>query len=125
METFDFDYHSFATKYPETGTRMKLGNSYTYTASPTSPPARIVTLYFDKMEVLMISDGVPDLTTRPETNFNRLEAFYREHELHKTFIYPHVMFGNLFVKFSKPLEMPRITRGGWVPAFTLELEEQP
>jgi len=125
METFDFNYHSFSTKYPETGTRMKLGKSYTYTASSTAPPQRTITLHFDKMQVLMISPGVPDVTSKPEMNFMRLDAFYRRHELHASFLYKHELYGDLVVKFAKPLEMPRVARGGWVPAFTLELEEQP
>lgn len=127
MDTFDFDYHSMSTKYPETGIRMKLGGSYTYTSTPTEPPARIITLHFDEnaMRIFMTAPGVPDVTRDPAINFNRLDAFYRKHELHMSFIYPHEIYGNLIVKFNKPLEMPKLTKGGWVPSFSLEFEEQP
>lgn len=127
METFDFDYHSMSTKYPETGTKMKLGGSYNYTSTPTEPPARTITLHFadNAMRIHMISRGVPDLTKEPQTNWARLEAFYKAHEMHKSFIYQHELYGDLVVKFAKPLEMPQLTKGGWLPSFTLDLEEQP
>lgn len=127
MDTFDFDYHSVSTKYPETGTRMKLGGSYTYSSTPTEPPARTITLHFaeNAMRIHMTSRGVPDLEKDRAINFNRLDAFYRKHELHMAFVYPHEIYGDLVVKFSKPLEMPQLTKGGWVPSFSVELEEQP
>ena len=125
METLDFPYHSFSTKYPDNTTRMKLGKSYTYTATSTAPPQRLITLYFDKMIVSALTPGAPDEAYERDINFSRFEAFYRRHEMHTSFQYLHMLYGMIVVKFSKPLEMPRLTRGGWVPAFSVELEEQP
>lgn len=49
METFDFPYFKYSVEYPEAGFRMELGNSYQYSASPTSPDQRLFYLYFDTM----------------------------------------------------------------------------
>lgn len=49
METFDFPYFKYSVEYPESGFRMRLGNSYEYSASPTSPDQRLFRLYFDTM----------------------------------------------------------------------------
>lgn len=126
LELFDFDYHTPTTKYPDTGGRMKLGNSYTYTVAPTAPDQRIITLHFTQMVYFCDPEtGDPDLTTSPAINFNRLEAFYQRHRLHADFNYEHPVYGMLVVKFSKPLETPTTRRGGYTEPFTIELEEQP
>ena len=126
METFDFDYHTFTTKYPESAPRMKLGGSYTYAVTPDAPDQRIIVLRFGQMRYICNpSTGAPDYTSEPKINLNRLEKFYRDHRLHRDFIYVHPNYGSLVVKFSKPLETPRVKRGGWSEEFTIELEEQP
>lgn len=50
METFDFPYHQWSVEYPESGFRMEFGNSYVYTAGPSSPDQRKLTLYFSTMK---------------------------------------------------------------------------
>lgn len=126
MDLFDFDYHTFSTKYPENPTRMQLGNSYMYTATPTAPDQRIITLYFSSMK--MYTDpltGVPDFTTNPAINFNRLEKFYQDHRQHVSFNYQHVVYGLLVVKFNKALETPKAGLHGLMPDFSVELLEIP
>lgn len=128
MEIFDFPYHAYSTKYPDSGFKMKLGKSYTFSSGATAPDQREITLHFEDQSMRKFRDGAastPDLTKEPAINFNRLEKFYNDHKLHKSFQYDHPDYGMITVKFAKPLETPRTTRGGWVKGFSLVLEEQP
>lgn len=127
MATFDFPYHQVETEYPETGTRVKLGGSYTFTAAPDAPGQRIFTLKFETMCYRVTAGGVIDATTQPQLNAAALEAFYKAHELWKTFDYVHPIYGTLKCKFNKPLKIPKgkVRGNGWLEAFDLELIEQP
>lgn len=51
MEEFDFDYHQCTIQYPESGSRLQLGNSWMFTAAPTAPDQRTLTLSFPGMRV--------------------------------------------------------------------------
>lgn len=42
----------------------------------------------------------------------QLEAFYNAHKLHRSFLYPHPVYGNLEVKFMSPLKIPEGIKGG-------------
>lgn len=125
-EVFDFPYHKFSVKYPETGNRISLGNSYAFTSEPTAPPQRAITLYFEQMQAYGKADEyAPDLTKDVLKNFNLLEDFYQRHQLFKSFYYWHVFYGKLVVKFNKPLEVPKFNMGGVSDGFSVELLEQP
>lgn len=126
MATFNFPYHKQSTKYPESGKRMQMGNSYMSAAEPSGPDQRVFMLDFATMKYFLVA-GVISPTFKPEINLAALEAFYKEHRLWKTFIYPHPVYGNVNVKFNKPLEIPKgISDGdGAVEAFSVELIEQP
>lgn len=128
METFDFDYHTPITRYPESGNRLQLGGSYMFSSEPTSPDQRVIVLHFAGMRNFCHPvTGVPDLTKMPAINFYRLEKFYQDHKLWRDFNYTHPQYGLLVVKFNKPLETPKAIPGlrGWVEAFSVELLEQP
>ena len=127
METFIWMLHTVSTEYPE-GFTAKLGNSYEYAAEPTSVDQRLFKLGFKTMRYFTLADGVTiDPTKVPVVNMAALEAFYKIHRMWKTFIYPHVIYGNVNVRFHKPLVIPPGIEGGGgaVQAFTLELIEQP
>ena len=128
METFDFDYHSTSVQYPESGDRLQLGKSYLFTSSPTAPDQRLLTLYFPGMRNYVgATTGTPDLTTEPKLNFYRLEQFYLQHKLWKSFEYTHVQYGLLVCKFNKPLVTPKRVEGipGLLEGFSLEFIEIP
>lgn len=128
MEEFDFDFHKWNTDYPESGVRLQLGNSYTFTSEPVAPDQRIITLSFATMRYYVDPiTGVPDVTTNPKINFYRLEQFYQRHRLWKSFNYRHAMYGMLVCKFNKPLKTPKGIEGepGKTEGFTLELMEMP
>ncbi len=69
--------------------------------------------------------GAPDLTFRPQLNMAVLEAFYKKHKLHKSFIYPHPVYGNTECKFYSPLKIPKgiVGGNGALKDFTVELME--
>lgn len=128
MAVFDFDFHTVTTDYPETGDRLQLGNSYIFSSGPTAPDQRILTLHFAAMRNFVHPvTGVPDAAIQPSINFYRLELFYQEHKLFKTFDYTHVMYGLLKCKFNKPLKTPKPVEGtpGLLEGFTLEFVEIP
>ncbi|MGO4302261.1 hypothetical protein [Cupriavidus sp. RAF12] len=126
-ETFQFPNHTQSTAYPESGNRMQLGNSYVFAAPSPAPDQRTFTLNFESMAYFLDGDGKVSELIDPEKNLYALELFYQRHRLHKTFIYPHPVHGELAVKFNKPLQVPQGRKGGggWVESFSVELVEQP
>lgn len=124
MEEFLFDYHTPTTSYPDNGLRGTLGNSYTFTVKPVAPPQRTLTLNFEQMTIFGNADGSPDYTTQVAINFNALEKFYQEHQLWRTFLYRHPIYGMLRVRFDEPLTTPK-SKNGYTEAFSVKLQEQP
>lgn len=68
-----------------------------------------------------------NLFSNPEINLGLLEDFYLRHKMWKKFIYPHPIYGDLAVRFSRPLILPKgYTDGnGTVEPFELEFIEVP
>lgn len=125
MQTFNFPYHTQSTEYPESGTRVQLGSGYIFTSPPNGPDLRRFNLKFEAMKYFTNELGAIDLTQKPEINMAVLENFYKTHKLHKTFIYPHPVYGNVQVKFYSPLKIPEgiVGGNGVLKDFTLELIE--
>lgn len=121
METFPALYFSFGTKYPESGSRIQLGNSYQFDAPPSAPDQRVFLLtlrgmcYFD------------DLVTEPGRNMGLLESFYVAHKRATSFLFDHPVYGSVVCKFLTPLSIPEGIAGGDgnLPDFQVELIEQP
>jgi len=125
MQTFNFPYHTQSTEYPESGTRVQLGGGYIFTSPPNGPDLRRFTLSFPTMRYYLNGGGAVDLTQNTKINMAVLEKFYNDHKLHKTFIYPHPVYGNTEVKFYSPLKIPEGIVGGdgALKDFTVELIE--
>ena len=126
-ERFDFPYHTFRTIYPESGTRVQFGKGYVFAARPDSPVQRRFVLKMTGMQYFVGENDEIDTETMPQRNMGRLQAFYEEHELWKSFVYPHPVLGDVLVKFNKPLDIPEgiIGGNGVLPEFEIELIEQP
>jgi hypothetical protein len=127
MANFQPRYYSYSTRYPESGQRIKFGNSYGFTATPTAPDQRVFMLKLQGMEYFLLPDGSLDLTTTLSRNLGAFEEFYREHQLHTEFNLAHPVYGTVKCKFLRPLEIPEGIRGGngvW-DTIEVELEEQP
>lgn len=127
MAIFPFKYFSFSTQYPETGTRIQLGQSYQFDTPPTAPDQRLFTLTLGGMAYFVDAGGQLDLTQAPERNLGALEAFYNTHKRAISFTLPHPVYGDVSVKFNRPLSIPAGLPGGGgaVPDFDIELIEQP
>ena len=128
METFDFDYHTPTTEYPESGTRVQLGRSYVYTSNSPAPDQRTITLSFEGMfNYWNIVANAPDVTRNPKLNFYRFEAFYNRHKRGTPFLYEHPQYGVLTVTFKDPLKTPKVIAGGngMLESFSVTLLEHP
>lgn len=66
-----------------------------------------------------------DLVKNAAYNMGALEAFYNRHKLHKPFIYPHPVYGNIEVRFMDPLKIPEgiVGGNGALEDFTITLIE--
>jgi len=126
-DIFSFPAHTVSEKYPQSGLRVQLGNSYQFDSPPSGPDQRTFTLNFESMVRLLGEDGKMDTTTMQEVNAGALLMFYENHRLYKPFTYPHPWLGDIIVKFNAPLELPKGIKngGGWTEPFSIELIEQP
>jgi hypothetical protein len=122
MPAFNFPYHLFSTKYPESSTRIQLGNGYTYTAPTAAPDQRIFTLTFPALQWFTNPDGTLDTDTSPEINLGALDAFYRDVKTVSTFTYQHPAYGGVPVRFNKPLEIPKGEPGANGVVLNVEIE---
>lgn len=127
METFPAEYFTYSTRYPESGTRIQLGRSYQYDEPPTAPDQRVFVLTVAGMAYFFDAQDDLDLTTEPGRNLGKLEAFYNTHKRAEPFTFEHPIYGSLTCKFQAPLQVPEGNPGGFgtVPAFEVELIEQP
>lgn len=116
---------------PETLARdgMPMGvsmNGWQFTARPTTPFQRRfkVTLHGLRWYTNP-STGVYDLSTNPTFNAAALEAFYKEHELWKSFVFPHQHIGSIDVRFFSPVNVPagKQNSAGLIEAFEVMLIE--
>ena len=120
--------HRVATEHPDSGARMQFGDSYMYSAEPTAPDQRIFKLKFKILKYFLgPGDVLPNPNIQPAINLARLTAFYAEHRMWKSFTYPHPVYGDVQVKFNKPLSIPEgIEQGDGAHAdISLEFIEQP
>ena len=119
---FDWPYFSLATDYQDNSTRVAFGKGYTFAARPEGPPQRLFMLKFEALIWELGTDSRPDIFTRRETNLGRLEDFYRQVEMWKTFWFPHPHDGLILVRFSKPLRIPHGAKGGTGAVLSLDIE---
>ena len=128
LETFDFPYFKYRTKYPDSSMRVQLGKGYVFTAAPDAPDQRLFILKFNAMKYFLNeAETTLDSTASPNINMWRLEQFYQAHGTHQEFNFTHPMYGAMVCRFNKPLEIPEGIEngGGAVEPFEIELLEVP
>lgn len=127
MATFPATYFTVQTKYPQSGSRVQLGNSYLYTAPPLAPDQRIFIVKLQGMTYFLNSNGTLNTTLQTGRNMAVLEQFYLDHKLYLTFQFTHPVYGTVNCKFNQPLQIPEGVEGGsgMLPAFEVELVEIP
>lgn len=127
MATFPATYFTVQTKYPQSGSRVQLGNSYLYTAPPVAPDQRTFIVNLQGMTYFVNANGTLNTTTQTGRNMAVFEQFFLDHKLYLTFQFPHPVYGTVNCKFSQPLQIPEGIPGGsgMLPPFEVELIEIP
>lgn len=127
MDTYDFPYFTFETDNPDTGVRVQLGGGYVFAAEPPAPDQRSFTLHYPSMIYYVGDDGFPEAVTDPKKNMQTLANFYRDHKLHVPFLWVHPVYGEMVVRFNKPLKEPEGNKGGQgsTKGFDVEFIEVP
>ena len=127
MAVFPVTHFSYSTTYPESGTRVQLGQSYQFDTPPEAPDQRIFTLSLAGMAYFVDASDRIDRAYAPWRNLAVLEDFYNVHKRAIEFTLQHPVYGSVQVKFNRPLQIPTGIKdgNGVVPEFEVELIEQP
>lgn len=120
---FAWPYHGFSTQYSEPFTTVNLTtpNTQGYVPDQTLKPVRTFELDFVGMKHRETAAQVCD----PNLSFNRLYEFYELHGLHRRFVYEHPVYGDIIVRFAKPVTIPKkiLDGNGSLGTFTVQLIE--
>lgn len=110
LQRFIWDRFNFGTTYNEPFGNINLTNNSSegYVFAKSTKPIRVFELEF----LTMLYNGEGENFAPKPINFNLLLNFYLAHGCHKAFIFNHPVYGDLVVRFSKPLVMPKKTVGG-------------
>lgn len=103
-----------------------MGKGYEFRQGENAPEQMQYDLVFKGMRYVYVSNVLSN-SANPTLNILALDAFYVANKLHKVFIYPHPVRGNINVRFLKPLEYGTPEEGGTgiIPEFTISIIEQP
>lgn len=126
MATFNFPFHKVETRNPESGFSVDMGGNYVFSSKPDAPDNRMFALDFETMRFFENSSGVLVSDVGIQYNMLTLIEFYQTHKLWKSFTYPHPIYGDITVRFARPLVEPKIreeTNNGLVEPFQIELRE--
>lgn len=113
MDSWPFIYHKVRTRYPDAGTSIKFGKSWTFTAPPDAPVEREFVLKIPGLRYFLTTSGKVDFTTNVPLNAGALEKFYAAHLTHSIFSYKHPVHGTVAVRFKDPLDLPDGITGGY------------
>ena len=128
LDRFIWENHNFGTKYLEPFVHASVGpdGGQSFVPYKATKPVRNISLDFPLL-LLQEADHakLTGLAYRPDLDFNSLKDFYLKHKSYKPFIYPHPVYGDMVVRFAKPLALPKKNAGGIgvVQGFTIELQE--
>lgn len=120
--TFPFPYYTYTTRFNDNVKQIQFGNGFTFASQPSGPPQRSFKLRMSGMAWHRQPEGGLDVLTARDTNLGRLEEFYKEVECWKPFIWQHPIYGNMLVRFLRPLDIPYQIPGGTGVVEPFELE---
>ena len=126
LDRFIWMQHNFSTKYIEPYTYIQMNDNQGMTLKTENRPYRSFELSFPLLHLKdSTTAGKSWLDSHPELDFGALRSFYLAKGLHRKFIYPHPVYGDMVVRFAKALSMPKknIEGTGTVQPFTLALVE--
>ena len=125
MQTFQFENHKRNFKYLPNTTSVELGNGYEFVSKPRSPTLKQFILTFTGFRYYFNQNEEVDHETNAyKDNAAALCDFYESVGTWDTFIYPDEQFGNVYVRFEEPMEIPQ-TDGhrAVVKEFSITLKE--
>lgn len=126
LDRFIWDQHNFSTQYIEPYTYTQVNRDQGLTLKSENRPYRSMELSFPIMYLRdSTNEGKTWLNAHPEQDFGALLAFYLDKGMHRKFIYNHPVYGDMVVRFSKPIAMPKknIEGTGTVQPFTISMAE--
>jgi hypothetical protein len=120
MERFIWDKHGYSVEYLEHFRLIENGAGQGVIPKLESCPLRKFSLKFEGMY-----NGEKARIADKSSCFKSLEKFYLKHGMFKIFIYYHPIYGDVLVRFSKPLSMPKNKANsiGFTESFDLEFTE--
>ena len=106
LERFVWELHAVDTQYSEPFGHVNLtsASGQGFVPDQTVRPIRLFNLTFSGFRIHE-ADVYENFEER--TNFNSMYAFFKKHGTHKRFIYNHPVYGDLVVRFGKPLSIPK------------------
>lgn len=122
LERYVWSYHNFGTSYeepyPQTNIRNDSNQSYVFKRE--RKPLRFIELEYSTMIFNSEVQGVA-----PEMDYDLLQQFYLRHNCSKPFIYEHPVYGDMKVRFVKPISLPKKNQngGGTLQGFSVTLLE--
>ena len=124
LERFIWDKFNFGTSYNEPFVQASLKNkgNQGYVFSQSVRPLRSIELEFS---IMYFHPEDNDEICPSNLDFTKLQKFYLHHGCHQKFVFNHPIYGDMVVRFSKPIVMPKKNIGGsgTVQGFNLTLVE--
>lgn len=122
---FIFMNHLYSHRYISGETLIPLGGGFSYGIRTGTGEQRVLTLQFATMRFLRTDAGEVEVLEDPVNNAGRLLAFYLQNRMHRSFLYPHPVYGPIRVRFNQPLKFPEGAPNnlGYLPSFSVELIE--
>lgn len=122
--TFDFcATRRVIEEIPPSDAAVKSMNGWPYAPRPRLPFQRTFTCKLHGLRWYQnnVTQAL-DITTDSPHNAGRLQAFYRQHRLHDSFLLNHEYLGVIRVRFNKPVAVPAGKEGAFGTLDPLEVE---
>ena len=120
MDTFNFPYYTVRRIYPA-------GDQQKFEKPRLHVRCQVAAVPIQRTFILKFNAMANWLATSSGYGMQDLVLFYEAYEMWDRFTYPHPLYGNLIVRFSKALEVPETLDNGFGHTMPLEIQliEQP
>lgn len=126
MSRFIWGQFNFSTQYIEPYSYVQVNSDQGLALKTELRPYRSMELSFPIMHLKdNQTEGKNWLNAHPELDFGKLRDFYLDKGMHRKFIFQHPVYGDMVVRFAKPISMPKknIEGTGTVQPFNVSLVE--
>jgi hypothetical protein len=125
VQNISLQYFNIETEYQVTRANVTFEGGYQYATPRTgygdNNDLRVFTLSIPVMRYYFGSQGQLLVDYERSTNFAWLEWMYNIHKLVKPFFFDHPVYGQLKVRFTEPLKVPKGLKGGQAALEGVEL----